>query len=158
MGNKSLSSEYPLVDAIINKIANSYGTPLTDDQIEQLEVMDRELMNNYVNIPGGIEKLSKTYIEKDIGIITPMILSLRNRKYDEDMDKQWQYIIHFKYFQFHRGLFNIQPILTLWMNETKLRLEIEFPTKDAILLYASDRLRGGRLHIDFQERFLPIKF
>ena len=96
--------------------------------------------------------------EKDIEIITPMILSLRNRKYDEDMDKQWQYIILFKYLQFHRGLYNIKPILILYMNETKLILEIKFPTKDAVLLYASDRLRGGRLQIDFQERFLPIKF
>lgn len=156
MGNNF--SEHPLADAIINKIDDwRYGPPLSDEQINQLKNMDIELRNNYKNIPGGIEKILKTYIEKEIEIITPMILSLRNRKNDE-MDKQWQYIIQFKYLQFHRGLDNIQPILTLWMNETKLRLEIGFHHKPYILLYASDGVRAGMLHIDFQERFLPIKF
>ena len=161
MGNNF--SEHPLADAIINKIDDwGYGPPLSDEQINQLKNMDIELRNNYKNIPEKIEKLLKTYIDKEVEIITPKIIFFQNRDFDDNMDKPWQYIIQFKYLQFHRGLFNIKPILTLWMNETKLRLEIGFHHKPYILLYASDGVRAGMLHIEsndnLQERCLPIKF
>ena len=162
MENKSLSSEYPLVDAIINKIANSRGTPLTDGQIEQLEVMDIELRSKYVNIAEKIEKEFNSHLEKEVTIITPNITIFQNRDNDKQMDKRWQYIIHFKYFQFNDGVNLRQPKLVLWIAETELILKIRFRGAPYILLYSSDDTNAGMLrnvsNNNLQERCLPIKF